>query len=60
MYIAPIKYHRLKLNKLSLIVNKTKPPQRQINIPNLVIDNTEIKWVNEFNFLGIMIDQNLN
>lgn len=54
----------LKLNKLSLNVNKTKAmvfhsEQRNVSLPKLFIDETAIEYVQEFNFLGIMIDKNL-
>lgn len=54
----------LKLNKLSLNASKTKAmlfhsPQRQISNPTIFIDDTEIDFVNEFNFLGIILDKNL-
>jgi len=57
----------LKLNRLSLNVNKTKAmlfytSQRAHNIrfPQIAIDNTNIEFVNKFNFLGIIIDSKLN
>lgn len=54
----------LKLNRLSLNVNKTKAmifhtQQRIVNYPTINIDNTNIEFVNEFNFLGVIIDRNL-
>jgi len=56
----------LKLNKLSLNISKTKAmifhsPQRKRNIspPHIFIDNTEIEFVHEFNFLGLTIDKYL-
>ena len=55
----------LKLNKLSLNIKKTKfmifyQPQRTTPIPTLKIDNTLIECVNEFNFLGLVLDKNVN
>jgi len=54
----------LKLNKLSLNINKTKAmlfhtQHRVVEPPVLKIDDTKIDFVNEFNFLGILIDNNL-
>ena len=54
----------LKLNKLSLNVNKTKAMafhtvQRKITLPTLNIENTNIEFVDHFNFLGVVIDKNL-
>ena len=54
----------LKLNKLSLNINKTKAmifrtPQKTVQPPTIEIDNTPIEFVHEFNFLGIIIDQHL-
>jgi hypothetical protein len=34
--------------------------KRTITIPNLLLDNAKIDYVNSFNFLGIIIDTNLN
>ena len=55
----------LKLNKLSLNINKTKAmvfhsAKRRITTPNIFIEGTQIEFVNKFNFLGILIDKNLN
>ena len=55
----------LKCNKLSLNLNKSKymimhMPQKQIQIPDILIDNVKIEHVNEFNFLGIHINSSLN
>ena len=55
----------LKDNKLLLNINKTKfmifhTPQKRITIPNLLIDNTPIQNVADFNFLGITINQHLS
>jgi hypothetical protein len=54
----------LQVNKLSLNVKKTKfmafhTNRRTINIPNLMIDNMKIDYINSFNFLGIIIDNNM-
>jgi hypothetical protein len=54
----------LKLNKLSLNILKTKAmifhtPQRQINYPDIYIDNIKIDFVDEFNFLGLIIDKHM-
>ena len=35
-------------------------PQRKVVPPNLKIDNESIEYVNQFNFLGIMIDKHMN
>lgn len=55
----------MKLNKLSLNCSKTKAmlfhmPQKTVQYPKLVIDNVDIDFVESFNFLGIVIDQNLS
>jgi len=55
----------LKLNKLSLNTEKTKAmvfhmPQRVITIPKININETEIEFVDKFDFLGIIIDKSLN
>ena len=54
----------LKLNKLSLNISKSKAmvfmtPQKKINVPLIAIENNVIEYVNEFNFLGIMLDTHL-
>ena len=54
----------LKLNKLSLNIGKTKAmvfhtPRRKPFVPNLFIDNVQIEFVDNFNFLGIILDKNL-
>ena len=55
------------MNKLSVNVSKTKftvfhPHQKDIKgqIPNLKIDDSESELVENFNFLGIQLDKNLN
>ena len=50
----------LKLNKLSLNIGKTRAmvfhqPQRNVSIPNLILDNTS----DTFNFLGINLNKNM-
>ena len=55
----------LKINKLSLNVVKSKfmifqKKNKNIQILNLKIDNVNIDQVKEFNFLGLIIDTNLN
>ena len=52
----------LKINKLSLNINKTKfmifhNYQQQITMPNIFIDNVAIECVPNFNFLGIHFNQ---
>jgi hypothetical protein len=53
-----------RLNKLSLNCEKTKAmifhtPQRKIRQPNIMINNTKIEYVREYNLLGIILQQNL-
>ena len=55
----------LKVNKLSLNINKTKymifyPHQKKPSKPQIVLDNCEIECVDEFNFLGITFDKHMN
>ena len=55
----------LKANKLSLNVKKTKfmmfrKPQKKVEIPVLHIGGENIDYVNNFNFLGIVLNQHLN
>ena len=55
----------LKANKLSLNVNKTKAmvfhmPQKRIQLPLLKIAGSDIEFVENFNFLGIIINKHLN
>ena len=55
----------LKLNKLSLNLEKTKAMlfhtyQRRVHYPKLSIDGFDIDFVPKFNFLGLIIDENLN
>ena len=55
----------LRLNKLSLNTEKTKAmifhmPQKSVITPKLKINSTEISFVEKFDFLGIVIDKNLN
>ena len=54
----------LKLNKLSLNCTKTKAmlfhtPQKNIEFPRIRIQDQEIEYVKQFNFLGIVLDNNL-
>ena len=54
----------LKLNKLSLNVKKSKfmlfyMPGRNLQIPNLHINNIQLECLDSFNFLGITIDKHL-
>jgi len=54
----------MKANKLSINKKKTKAmifhmPQRRVVPPNLKIDNESIEYVNQFNFLGIVIDKHI-
>ena len=54
----------LKLNKLSLNLAKTKAmlfhtPQRQVLYPELKIDGLNIEFVTKFNFLGLIVNENL-
>ena len=60
-------YEWLKLNKLSLNVNKSKymifkmaRRNNMINPLNIKIDNTYIDRVDELNFLGISFNEQLN
>ena len=55
----------LKANKRSLNVNKTKAmvyhmPQKRIQLPLLKIAGTDIAFVDNFNFLCIIINKHLN
>jgi hypothetical protein len=57
-------YNWLKANKLVLNINKTKymifhTPQRKITPPKLHINNFPIQRVQDFNFLGITINQHM-
>ena len=54
----------LKLNKLSLNAQKTKlmvfhGKQKHVDEINVQINGTKIERVESFNFLGIMLDENL-
>ena len=58
-------HNYLKANKLSLNVNKTKAmvfhmPQKQIQLPLIKIAGEDIAFVDNFNFLGIIINKYLN
>ena len=55
----------LKVNKLSLNVAKTKAmlfymPPKQIHNPRLKIAGSNLKFIDNFNFLGITINKHLN
>jgi hypothetical protein len=55
----------LNVNKLSLNCSKTKAmifhmPQKVVNIPKISMNNFDIEFVKEFNYLGIVIDKNLS
>ena len=55
----------LKINKLSLNIAKSKymtfqRTNKNIQTLTLKIDNINIEQVKEFNFLGLIIDTNLN
>ena len=55
----------LSINKLSLNASKTKcmtfhSKKKMIHLPSLIIGNTEIEHVENFPFLGIIINKNLN
>ena len=54
----------MKLNKLTLNIAKTKAMifhtvQRNVTYPPLLIDNVAIEFVQNFNFLGIILNQHL-
>ena len=54
----------LKLNKLSLNINKTKAMafhtlQRSFETPHISLNNEMINWVTKFDFLGITLDSSL-
>jgi len=55
----------LILNKLSLNISKTKgmvfhTRQRTVNYPKLYVQDIQVEFVKNFNFLGIIIDENLS
>jgi endonuclease/exonuclease/phosphatase family metal-dependent hydrolase len=55
----------LKVNKLSLNVNKTKAmlfhtPQKKVRNISLKLDDSEIEMVDNFNYLGIILDSHLS
>ena len=55
----------LKVNKLSLNGNKTKPmifhmAQRKRNPPIIKIDEIQLEPISNINFLGIIINENIN
>ena len=50
----------LKLNKLSINIKKSifmvfHMPQKQVNIPNIKIENIKMEFADKFNFLGLTI-----
>ena len=50
----------LKLNKFSINIKKSKfmvfhMPQKQLNIPNIEIENIKIEFADEFIFIGLTI-----
>ena len=54
----------LKVNKLSINANKTKlmifhMPQRKLNPPIIKIDDIQLEPISNFNFLGIIINENI-
>ena len=54
----------LKLNKLSINIKKSKfmvfhMPQKQVNIPNIQIENSIIEFSDEFTFLGLTIHKHI-
>ena len=53
------------MNKLSINVKKTKMqlfhmPQKKVNIPIVIYENTKIECVDDFNFLGIILNKHMN
>ena len=57
--------HWLMSNKLTLNLQKSKymlfyKPQKRVKIPKLTINNTNIECVDEFNYLGLMLNKHLN
>ena len=55
----------LNVNKLALNVDKTKAmifhmPQKKVEKPVLLVNGTVIEYVNNFNFLGITLNNHLN
>jgi len=55
----------LKLNKLSINVSKTKciafhMPQKKFTYPKIFLCKSTISYVHEFNYLGIIFNENLN
>jgi hypothetical protein len=53
-----------KLNKLSINSSKTKAmlfhtPRKKVVYPNLFIDESNVEFVNDFNYLGIILDKHL-
>ena len=57
--------HWLMSNKLTLNLQKSKymlfyKAQKRVKIPKLTINNTNIECVDEFNYLGLMLNKHLN
>ena len=57
--------HWLLSNKLTLNLQKSKymlfyKPQKRVKITNFTINNTNIECVDEFNYLGLMLNKHLN
>ena len=55
----------LHLNKLSINASKSKGMlfqhrQKKVNLPVIKIDNCTVNYVNEFNFLGLVLDKHLS
>ena len=55
----------LKVNRLSLNAKKTKlmifrTPQRNVIIPKIKMNEIELDPVSNFNYLGIIINENVN
>jgi len=54
----------LRVNKLTLNCNKSKAmifhlPQKRLVYPDIIMNNTQIEYVNSFNYLGIHISKDL-
>ena len=55
----------LQLNKLSLNINKTKAmifhnPQKKVDKINIKLNDIDIEFVDQFNYLGIILDKHLS
>ena len=51
--------NKLSLNKLKLKFMLFHQPQKRVTIPKLKINNTLIECVDEFNYLGLIINKHL-